>query len=77
MIIVEDENIYRLKWVSKIKNKWVRRILLLITFPILFSINCAFATAAAPLFVLICWWENNEDLFRSALLRWNVPKDDN
>lgn len=72
----DDDNIYRINWVSRIKNKWLRRVLLIVMFPFLFTINCTIATVSAVIFVLVFWWKNNVALFQATSLRWNVRKED-
>lgn len=72
----EKTAIYRLKFVSRINSKWLRRLAILLTFPLLFVLNCAIATVTITAFVIVHWWKTNRELFKSAALRWNERLDD-
>ena len=72
----EKTTIYRMQFVSRIKSKWLRRLAILLTFPLLFVMNCAIATVSISVFVVIHWWKTNRELFASTALRWNERLDD-
>ncbi len=52
----------------KIQNTVARRVVIVVTFPILFVVNVALAAFGFALF----WWRNQHELFRSSAHYWNT-----
>lgn len=65
--------IHRFKAVSAIQNNTIRRVLLLMTFPVLFAINLVLMASGLTVHWTLRWWENNVELCKSFVLRWNEP----
>ncbi len=60
----------RFSAIGGIKSNYMRRSLLLITFPVMFTFNCIVVLSELPREMLA----NNVQLIRSIFLRWNELK---
>lgn len=69
-------SIYRLNLISRIRSDFVRRALLVLTFPFLFVLNVVIAVASHAVFFILFWWKNNGVLCQSFVKRWYLPNQD-
>jgi hypothetical protein len=72
----EHTTIYRLNAVSRIANKWLRRLAICLTLPALLALNLLIAAVSTVIFVGVNSWKINRELFASCALRWNTQKTD-
>jgi len=63
---------YRFVIISGIQNDFLRRVLLLFTFPIFFSFNCISMLSVLPVMLLL----SNVGLVRGIIKRWKEPHRD-
>lgn len=68
--------VYRFRAVSRIQNKWLRRLALVLTFPLMVALNILFAVGAGITLLVAHGYVSNAGLLSSARKRWNVPLGD-
>lgn len=75
-----EGSVYRFNGVSRIRQTWLRRFLLISLFLPMLVINWIFAAVsvsiALPVFVIRGAIKNTITLTKSIALRWNVRKED-
>ena len=63
---------YRFVIISGIQNDFLRRLFMILTFPVFFSFNCISILSMLPVMLLLA----NANLFDTIIKRWNVPYGD-
>jgi hypothetical protein len=69
--MIKDKNVFRFETVSKIDNKFLRRLSIVAVLPFIMMLNFTLAF----LYSIMVFLTINNELFRSAKLRWNIKNE--